>query len=80
MINEVNLKNKVIDELQTIADNRYLWFSEKIEKEIDSHVAEITDGLKNVLNDINSHYIKLQDAGEVGILKWIYLSYLHTSI
>ncbi|GLB29242.1 hypothetical protein LAD12857_11650 [Lacrimispora amygdalina] len=34
MINEVNLKNKVINELQTIADNRYLWYTEKIEKKL----------------------------------------------
>ena len=79
MINEANLKNKVINELQTIADDRYLWYSQKIEKEIDSYIAEITDGLKIVLNNIYSQYIKLQDSGEVGTLKWIYLSFLHTS-
>ena len=79
MINEVNLKNKVINELQTIADDRYLWYSQKIEKEIDTYIAEITEGLKLVLKNIYSQYIKLQETGEVGRLKYIYLSFLHTS-
>ncbi|MDK2964795.1 hypothetical protein [Lacrimispora sp.] len=79
MINEVNLKNKVINELQGIADNRYLWYSEKIDKEIDLYITEITDSLKIVLNNIYSEYIKLQDTDEVGILEWVYLSFLHTS-
>lgn len=79
MINEANLKNKVINELQTIADDRYLWYSQKIEKEINSYIAEITDSLKIVLNNIYSQYIKLQDIGEEGILEWVYLSFLHTS-
>lgn len=79
MINEVNLKNKVINELQDIADNRYLWYSEMIEKEIDLYIAEITDSLKIVLNKIYGQYIKLQDAGEEGILEWVYLSFLHSS-
>lgn len=79
MINEVNLKNKVINELQGIADNRYLWYSEKIDKEIDLYITEITDSLKIVLNNIYSEYIKLQDTDEVGILGWVYLSFLHTS-
>jgi hypothetical protein len=79
LINEVNLKNKVITELQTIANDRYLWYSQKIYKEIDYYIAENTDELKIVLNNIYSQYIKLQDTGKVGILKWIYLSFLHTS-
>lgn len=78
MINEVGLKNKFINELQTIADDRYLWYLQKLEKEIVSYIAEITDGLKIELNNIYSQYIKLQDSGEVGTLKWIYLSFLHT--
>ena len=79
MINEANLKNKVINELQEIADNRYLWYSEKIEKEIDLYITEITGSLKIVLNKIYGQYIKLQDTGEEGILEWVYLSFLHTS-
>ena len=79
MINDVNLKNKVINELQTIADDRYLWYSQKIEKEIDSFIAKITDSLKIVLNNIYSQYIKLQDTGDEGKLEWVYLSFLHTS-
>jgi len=79
LINEVNLKNKVINEVQIIVNDRYLWYSQKINKEIDYYITENADELKIVLNNIYSQYIKLQDSGKVGILKWIYISFLHTS-
>ena len=35
------MKNKVINELQAIADNRYICYTEKIEKEIDAHLHDL---------------------------------------
>ncbi len=79
MINEENLKNEVLNELQTIADDGYYRFSEKLEKEIELIFSEISNSLEKEFKNTYNRYRKLEEAGGVGKLKWIYLSFLRTS-
>lgn len=80
---ETRRKNQIaefLDEIQTMIDREFLMASEQIMKGFESSKADLIMELSDVLNQVYHDYSIMQREEKVGELRWIYFSFLRSSM
>lgn len=81
--NEIRKKRQreeLLEEVGQMADREFAKLSQEIKSGFEYEKAEIRKGLSEALEKVYQNYKSMEQRGETGDLKWIYFSFLRSSM